>query len=208
MKSTVLVVRANNISSLLLAEQLNRLDYLSWSSAANPDSITEALADISPEFAIVDIDTNCTKSIDVIRSLRRQSPLTKCVAFIAVASGSLPILSEDASGYLSNQATLDELKVCLVQLSNGCKYISPELNQTVVLSNLETKPHHAIWDSLTKREKEILTLLSKGYTNQKIANTIYRSPKTVSAIKYTLVKKLNLRTAHELLHFAMTVCKN
>lgn len=46
---------------------------------------------------------------------------------------------------------------------------------------------------LTNREKEVLELLAKGYTNPEIAQTLYISPHTVKAHVAAILKKLNVK---------------
>ena len=46
---------------------------------------------------------------------------------------------------------------------------------------------------LTNREKEVLELLAKGYTNPEIAQKLYISPHTVKAHVAAILKKLNAK---------------
>ena len=46
---------------------------------------------------------------------------------------------------------------------------------------------------LTNREKEVLKLLAKGYTNPEIAQKLYISPHTVKAHVAAILKKLNVK---------------
>ena len=46
---------------------------------------------------------------------------------------------------------------------------------------------------LTNREKEVLKLLAKGYTNPEIAQMLYISPHTVKAHVAAILKKLNVK---------------
>lgn len=132
---------------------------------------------------------------------------TKCVTFVAGGgSNYLPVLLEDISGYLTDQATFDELRQCLIHLQEGRKYITQEIKQILLTLSSTIGTYHAIWGILTKREKEIMTFIAEGYSNQKIANILFRSTKTVASTKYNLVKKLDLRTSHELTTLALSMC--
>ena len=55
---------------------------------------------------------------------------------------------------------------------------------------------------LTKREIEVLQLLSKGTKNSFIAQKLFISPHTVEVHKSNIVKKLNLKNAAELFCYA------
>ncbi|MNF12200.1 Oxygen regulatory protein NreC [compost metagenome] len=59
------------------------------------------------------------------------------------------------------------------------------------------------YDTLSDREKEILSWIAKGYANKEIAEHLVISVKTVESHKSNLMEKLGLRTRPELVKFAM-----
>ena len=59
------------------------------------------------------------------------------------------------------------------------------------------------WLKITKREKEILVMLSEGMRNKDIAEKLFISPRTVEVYKINLSRKLNLSGCSELLRYAV-----
>jgi DNA-binding NarL/FixJ family response regulator len=59
------------------------------------------------------------------------------------------------------------------------------------------------WDTLTKREREILKLIAEGHKNKEIAAYLYISVKTVEKHRANLMKKLDLHSAAALTAYAM-----
>jgi DNA-binding NarL/FixJ family response regulator len=59
------------------------------------------------------------------------------------------------------------------------------------------------WDTLTKREREILKLIAEGHKNKEIADYLYISVKTVEKHRANLMKKLGLHSAAALTAYAM-----
>lgn len=57
--------------------------------------------------------------------------------------------------------------------------------------------------SITKREREILSLLTEGLTSSEIADRLYISPRTVEKHRTNLLKKLSLKNTAALVRFAM-----
>ncbi|MEX2604890.1 MAG: response regulator transcription factor [Gracilimonas sp.] len=57
--------------------------------------------------------------------------------------------------------------------------------------------------SITKREREVLSLLTEGLTSTEIAKKLYISPRTVEKHRTNLLKKLNLKNTAALVRFAM-----
>ncbi|MEP7264552.1 MAG: LuxR C-terminal-related transcriptional regulator [Bacteroidota bacterium] len=58
--------------------------------------------------------------------------------------------------------------------------------------------------NLTKRELEIMQLISEGFTNIQIAQQLYVSSETISKQRKTLMRKLNLKNTALLMRFAFT----
>lgn len=56
---------------------------------------------------------------------------------------------------------------------------------------------------LSRREREILPLVGLGFSNQEIADKLFVTRKTVEAHKTSLMKKLNMTSRRELVHFAL-----
>ncbi|MAO65290.1 MAG: DNA-binding response regulator [Balneola sp.] len=65
------------------------------------------------------------------------------------------------------------------------------------------KKHPDPIKSITKREREILGLLTEGLTSTEIANKLYISPRTVEKHRTNLLKKLDLKNTASLVRFAM-----
>ena len=56
---------------------------------------------------------------------------------------------------------------------------------------------------LSDREKEVLTLVAKGYANKEIAEQLVISVKTVETHKGNLMEKLKMKTRPELVEYAI-----
>ncbi|MBU2497809.1 MAG: response regulator transcription factor, partial [Proteobacteria bacterium] len=59
------------------------------------------------------------------------------------------------------------------------------------------------WDSLTKREREILKLIAEGYKNKEVADFLCISPKTVEKHRTNLMQKLDLHNIASLTALAI-----
>ena len=58
-------------------------------------------------------------------------------------------------------------------------------------------------DPLSEREREVLTLLARGYTNQEIAKQLYISVRTAETHRAHVMQKLRLATRAELVSYAL-----
>ena len=57
---------------------------------------------------------------------------------------------------------------------------------------------------LTKREKEVLELISEGMTNQEIANRLFLNVNTVDSHRKNMLTKFNAKNTAALIKIAVT----
>lgn len=89
-------------------------------------------------------------------------------------------------GYLLQNHVLQDLEPAIVALSSGQRFVSAPANQTVANSLHRTE--------LTRREEDVLHLLSKGHCNKLIARELGIAPGTVKAHLKSLLSKLDVST--------------
>ncbi|TWD98322.1 LuxR family two component transcriptional regulator [Peribacillus frigoritolerans] len=110
-----------------------------------------------------------------------------------------------ASGCILKSAPHEELLVAIRSLSNGNAYLHPSATKRVMeeyLGSVKQGTADSI-NLLSDREKEVLTLIAKGFSNKEIAGQLVISVKTVESHKGNLMEKLKMKTRHELVAFAL-----
>jgi two-component system, NarL family, response regulator NreC len=71
------------------------------------------------------------------------------------------------------------------------------------LRGRKSEQQDSTWENLTKREKEILKLVTEGYKNREVARYLYISQKTVEKHRANLMKKLQIHSLSELIALAL-----
>ncbi|MDA8233982.1 MAG: response regulator transcription factor [Clostridia bacterium] len=104
-------------------------------------------------------------------------------------------------GFLDTSISSGELLKSTHQVLKGEFTLSPELTPKAIegiqrLCRQETQPKNK--KSLTQRERELLTLLVKGYTNKEIANFLTVTPHTVKNHLYNIMDKLGIQNRVQL----------
>jgi DNA-binding NarL/FixJ family response regulator len=114
------------------------------------------------------------------------------------------LLQVGAAGVLSRNATLPELTRALIAASRGEIVLPPELAARVLaaLARGEVRSGQNI-ETLTEREREVLTLLAKGMTNKDIAQTLFLSVRTVEAHLRNVYGKLGVASRTEAVLWAV-----
>jgi two-component system response regulator NreC len=111
-----------------------------------------------------------------------------------------------ASGYILKNAPHEELLSAIQTVAQGNAYLYPTATKRLMNEYLvrikEGGEGAGPYESLSEREKEILSWIAKGYSNKEIADNLIISVKTVESHKSNLMEKLGLRTRPELLKFA------
>ncbi|MFG6119825.1 response regulator [Thalassobacillus sp. B23F22_16] len=110
-----------------------------------------------------------------------------------------------ASGCVLKSAPHDELVNAIRSVCQGDAYLHPSAQKRLMeeyLGNLKEDGADT-YQLLSDREKEVLTLIAKGYSNKEIAEKLVISVKTVETHKGNLMEKLQMKTRPELVSFAL-----
>lgn len=110
-----------------------------------------------------------------------------------------------ASGCVLKSAPHEELIEAIRSVCNGNAYLHPAAQRRLMdeyLGNLK-QGETDTYQLLSDREKEVLTLIAKGYSNKEIGEQLVISVKTVETHKSNLMEKLQMKTRPELVAYAL-----
>jgi DNA-binding NarL/FixJ family response regulator len=188
----------------LKAMLMNAGDFEVIGSAGNGEELLKQVEILLPDLVITDIQMPVKNGVDATAEICARFPNVKVIALTMLIESSYikKMLTAGAHGYASKTINKDELVQAIKKVAAGEKYFSSEVAQK--LTNAITgKPSDNLADSLTKREKEILILISKGLTDKEIADAIFLSPLTVITHRKNILGKLGLKNKAELTRFAI-----
>lgn len=110
-----------------------------------------------------------------------------------------------ASGSILKSAPHDELLSAIRSVAGGNAYLHPSATKRLMeeyIGNVN-KGDADLFNLLSDREKEVLALIAKGYSNKEIAEMLIISVKTVETHKSNLMEKLQMKTRPELVAYAL-----
>jgi DNA-binding NarL/FixJ family response regulator len=108
------------------------------------------------------------------------------------------MLDNGASGYILKNATKQELSLAIKNVYAGKRYLSYEASMTLRDTHLAATQAPV----LTRREKEILKLISEGLTNPGIADKLFISVATVETHRKNLLAKFKVKNTANLIKVA------
>ncbi len=144
-----------------------------------------------PDVALVDIRLGDDSGIDLTRAVLDADPSRRVVLYTGSSDVELLIsgLDSGARGYALKDGTPSELTGALQTVAGGGTYVDPRL-RSALLSRRTTQR----MPSLSKREREIMDLLSQGLTGEDVASQLFLSSETVKTHIRNAMSKLEAHT--------------
>jgi len=207
-KATVLLVDDHPIVRQGLAQLLNtEPDFIVCGEAENARKAMAAIEDLKPDLAIIDITLQGTNGIELIKNIVAQWPDLP-ILVLSMHDESLyaeRALRAGAKGYVMKQEATERLTGALRRILNGQIYVSEKLADKMMRKAIDGK---AMQDSspvsiLSDRELEVLQLIGQGHGTRQIAEDLNLSVKTIESHRAHIKEKLNLKTAPEMVRFAV-----
>jgi two-component system response regulator NreC len=161
---------------------------------------------LRPTVVLMDIAMPALDGLEATRQIKAGSPDTRVLVLTMHRSDEyfFEVLKAGASGYVLKAADTDELITAIRIVARGETFLVPTMAKKLVQDYVRRfgEVEAAGQPSLTPREKEILRLVAKGYSNKEIAEQLVLSPSTVHSHRGNLMKKLNLNSQHDLIQYA------
>jgi two-component system invasion response regulator UvrY len=175
--------------------------------AAEAETGADALALIPGgdwDLVLLDMSLPDINGLEVLKRIKRMRPNLPVLIFsmFSEAEFAIPALDAGASGYLNKDSPPYQILAAIRTIVDGARYVSPSLAEQLlsgVTSNSPKAPH----ETLSRREMEVLLLLSEGVTLTRIGDTIHVSVKTVSTYRARILQKLDLQSNAELTRYVL-----
>ncbi len=163
------------------------------------------IANLQPEVAILDIKLPDMSGFQVATAAKRKSPGTRII-MLSMHADEFHVseaFRSGADGYIIKNAMENEVVEAIRAVTGGSRYVSRMLSASGAPVELDAGYADDPYQRLTRREREILRLIAQGSQNKKIAERLFISCRTVETHRASIMRKLNLRTHAELIHFAI-----
>lgn len=197
----IAVIDKHPISRAGLISFLNtRFEDADIIESENVTSFQEAHPGQNPDLIILGINQSANAAninfITTVSKRKKTQPAGTVIVYDEKPNFSMIIhyLKAGLRGYITKQNSLDEIKQCIGAVLNGKRYVCDEVMQLILDSYYveESILREGHFPPLTPREFEIAKYLIKYTKTSVIAKTLGVTSSTVSTIKNTIFKKLDV----------------
>jgi two-component system, NarL family, response regulator DevR len=168
--------------------------------ASNGAEALAKMAVLDPQLILMDVRMEKMNGIEACREIKSRYPDVYILMLTSYTDDDAVISSilAGASGYLLKHLSRAELLRSIRLVASGQTLIDANVTKQAI-ERLAQMPG----SELTEREREVLTLIARGYTNKQIADTLYVSEKTARNHVSHILEKLGLSRRSEAAAFAV-----
>lgn len=177
--------------------------------ATNGRDAVDAADRLRPDVVLMDMVMPGLNGIEATRQIVRHTPGARVLILTAYLEDDrlLEALRAGAAGYVVKKSDLDELLLAIQSVYRGNTYFSADVSAEIAVNEVMMQAKQpepkAGYELLTGREREVLQLIAEGMSNQRIADELFISVKTVEAHKAHIMSKLHARNRTDLIRYAI-----
>jgi RNA polymerase sigma factor (sigma-70 family) len=167
-------------------------------SATGEDAIRD-IPQFRPNIILMDIYLPKMSGIECTARLKLILPRSQILILTVAEEHDLVFraLEAGADGYLLKRTKPAELRAAILDAMSGGAPMSSEIARRVVESFRQKNQARDSMVKLTSREEEVLTLLSRGYSNKEIADRLSVSVETVRSHLKKIYERMHVRSRTE-----------
>lgn len=172
-------------------------------SYSNGEDAIAELEEVNPDVLLCDINLPGISGIEVIGRIKILLPKLQCMVLSSYDDPDyiFKALRAGATGYILKNTPTENLVVSILDIYNGGSPMSSQIARKVVTA-FGAISQGVYCEELSRRENEILELLSKGFRYKEIASQFFISPDTVKTHIRNIYEKLQVNSRAEALRKA------
>jgi two-component system NarL family response regulator len=212
LKIRVLLIEDNRLLREGITAMLNEQPDIRVVAATGNGDALEKARKIKPNVVLLDLGLRSQNSLRVAELIKQEYPKAEIVVMdlIPVQAEVVEFVKAGVAGFILKDATIDDFLHTIRSVAKGKKVLPPPLAGSLFSHIVEYavqtgKADHLMKAvKLTKREHEVVNLISRGMSNKGIAGELNIAIHTVKSHVHNILDKLALHTRLELASFALT----
>ena len=172
--------------------------------ARNGQEVVELSRRVPWEVAVLDYNMPGKNGLELIKELRQRYPGRAVLVLSMYPEDRYAVraLKAGAAGYLTKESAPEELVSAIRKVAGGGRYVTPTLGEKLALE-LEDNRGKPLHETLSDREYQVMWMIASGKTVRQIADELFLSPNTVSTHRTRILRKMNMKSNAELMHYAI-----
>jgi DNA-binding NarL/FixJ family response regulator len=172
----------------------------------------DGIRDLQPDLVVTDMVLPGRCGVELLGEIQRLSPMTRKLVLTAHDNEQYirSALNAGANGYILKSANCAELMLAIRTVFLGQQFLCKGIAGRILSGYLsghagedQRRAFPPVGQSITEREREVLTRIALGNSNKSIARELGVSPKTVEKHRSNLMRKLQLHNAAAITMFAI-----
>ncbi|MCK6373610.1 MAG: response regulator transcription factor [Zoogloea sp.] len=153
---------------------------------------------------LLDIALPDVNGLEVLKQIKRLRPSLPVLIFSMFSEDefAIPSLEAGASGFLNKDSPPNQILTAIRTVVGGARYLSPTLAEKL-LAGVAPVGRKLAHEALSRRETEVLLMLSKGTSLTRIGEILHVSVKTVSTYRARIIEKLGVQSNAELTRYVI-----
>jgi DNA-binding NarL/FixJ family response regulator len=168
--------------------------------ASNGIELLELLEKTMPQLVIMDINMPAMNGIEATRQVIEKYPALNILILSMFGDPDIysMLLDMGIKGFVLKEADNEEFFLAISKILSGGTYFSQDLLLGIIRKNSAADPV-----KLSRREKDILNLISQGFSNQEISGKLAISQRTVERHRTNLLEKTGSKNSVRLIIYAL-----
>ncbi len=176
--------------------------------ASNGAEALELLDRTAADVVIMDMVMPRMNGLEATREIKCRWPDVKVLILSMYDDDAYvqQVIQAGASGYVLKRVATDDLVQAIREVYGGASFLHPPIAAKLIedyVRRVRGDEIAADQGPLTAREREVLTLIAEGNSNQEIADRLYLSRKTVESHRANIMRKLDVHEVTELVKYAL-----
>ncbi len=175
----------------MLAE-LPKIDVVGQASSG--EEAVQMAKQLRPQVVLMDLHMPGIGGLLATSKLTTYDPNIKVIALTAQMEDPFParLLKAGASGFVTKNASVEQMVEAIRKVAAGQRYISPDVAQAMALKPFTNDADASPFTRLSERELQVATMIADGVKAPTIARQLCISPKTVHSLRYRIFDKLDI----------------
>ena len=163
--------------------------------------------ELEPDIIVMDLGLPDMNGVSAIRAIREENRKSQIIVLSMYAHKEVVMQSIEAgcAGYVPKSSAHTDLLEAIHTVLEGKRFLHPTAATALVESITTDQPLEGKFESLSKREQEVLQLTAKGFNSREIGEQLYLSAKTIETYRQRAMQKLNLQHRSDLVDFALKI---